>query len=134
MNYWLMKSEPSTFSYDDLVRDKKTGWDGVRNYTARNNLKEMKKGDLALIYHSNEDKAVVGIAKITKEFYPDPTDKEWVAVEIAPIRKLKKPVTLAQVKSNKKLADMALVRLSRLSVQPVKADEFDLIIALSEEK
>ncbi|HTJ53058.1 MAG TPA: EVE domain-containing protein [Cyclobacteriaceae bacterium] len=134
MNYWLMKSEPSTFSYDDLVRDKKTGWDGVRNYTARNNLKEMKKGDLALIYHSNEDKAVVGIAKITKEFYPDPTDKEWVAVEIAPVRKLKKPVTLAQVKSNKKLADMALVRLSRLSVQPVKADEFDLIIALSEEK
>jgi predicted RNA-binding protein with PUA-like domain len=134
MNYWLMKSEPSTFSYDDLVRDKKTGWDGVRNYTARNNLKAMKKGDLALIYHSNEDKAIIGIAKITKEFYPDPTDNEWVAVEIAPVRKLKKPVTLAQVKSNKKLTDMALVRLSRLSVQPVKADEFDLVIALSEEK
>jgi predicted RNA-binding protein with PUA-like domain len=134
MNYWLMKSEPSTFSYDDLVRDKKTGWDGVRNYQARNNLKAMKKGDLAFFYHSNEDKAIIGIAKITKEFYPDPTDKEWVAVEIAPVRKLKKPVTLAQVKSNKKLTDMALVRVSRLSVQPVKADEFDLVIALSEEK
>ncbi|HEY8936756.1 MAG TPA: EVE domain-containing protein [Cyclobacteriaceae bacterium] len=134
MNYWLMKSEPSTFSFDDLVRDKKTGWDGVRNYQARNNLKAMKKGDLAFIYHSNEDKAIIGIAKITKEFYPDPADKEWVAVEIAPVRKLKKPITLAQVKSNKKLADMALVRVSRLSVQPVKADEFDLIIALSEEK
>ena len=134
MNYWLMKSEPSTFSYDDLVRDKKTGWDGVRNYQARNNLKAMKKGDLAFIYHSNEDKAIIGIAKITKESYPDPTDNEWVAVEIAPVRKLKKPVTLAQVKSNKKLTDMALVRVSRLSVQPVKADEFDLIIALSEEK
>lgn len=84
MNYWLMKTEPSTFSWDDLVRDKKTGWDGVRNFQARNNLKAMKKGDLAFIYHSMDDKAVVGIAKITKENYPDPKDKDWVAVEISP--------------------------------------------------
>lgn len=133
MNYWLMKTEPSTFSWDDLKRDKKTGWDGVRNYQARNNLKAMKKGDLAFIYHSMEDKAVVGIAKITKEFYPDPTDNEWVAVEIAPEKKLKKPVTLAQVKADKRLANMALVRVSRLSVQPVKPEEFDIVMALSEE-
>lgn len=132
MNYWLMKTEPSTFSWDDLKRDKKTGWDGVRNYQARNNLKAMKKGDLAFIYHSMEDKAIIGIAKITKEFYPDPTDKEWVAVEIAPEKKLKNPVTLAQVKADKRLAAMALVRVSRLSVQPVKPEEFDMIIALSE--
>jgi predicted RNA-binding protein with PUA-like domain len=133
MNYWLMKTEPSTFSLDDLQKAKKTGWDGVRNYQARNNLKAMKKGDLAFIYHSMADKAVVGIAKITKEFYPDPTDKDWVAVEIAHERKLKKPVTLAQVKADKRLVNMALVRVSRLSVQPVKPEEFDLIVALSEQ-
>jgi predicted RNA-binding protein with PUA-like domain len=129
-----MKSEPGTYSWDDLQKDKKTGWDGVRNYQARNNLKAMKKGDLALFYHSMDDKAVVGIAKITKEFYPDPTDTEWSAVEIAPEKKLKKPVTLAQVKADKRFADMVLVKSSRLSVQPVKREEFDLIIALSEGK
>ncbi|AYB31409.1 EVE domain-containing protein [Chryseolinea soli] len=134
MNYWLMKTEPSTFSWDDLVRDKKTGWDGVRNFQARNNLKAMKKGDLAFIYHSMDDKAVVGIAKITKENYPDPKDKDWVAVEISPEKKLKRPVTLAEVKADKRLADMVLVKSSRLSVQPVTAAEFDMIVALSEKK
>ncbi|MBA4058181.1 MAG: EVE domain-containing protein [Marivirga sp.] len=132
MNYWLLKSEPGTFSWDDLVRDKKTGWDGVRNFQARNNLKAMKKGDMAFFYHSMDEKSVVGIAKITKESYPDPKDNEWVAVEIAPVKKLKKPVTLAQIKADKRLSDMVLVKSSRLSVQPVKAEEFDLVISLSE--
>jgi predicted RNA-binding protein with PUA-like domain len=134
MNYWLVKSEPSTFSWDDLVRDKKTVWDGVRNFQARNNLKAMKKGDLTFFYHSNEDKAIVGIGKIIKEGYPEPKDNDWIAVDIAPDKKLKKPVTLAQIKADKRLANMVLVKASRLSVQPVKAEEFDLILALSETK
>lgn len=134
MNYWLMKTEPSTYSMDDLVRDKKTTWDGVRNYAARIHLKAMKKGDLAFIYHSMDDKAVVGMAKITKESFPDPKDNEWAVVEIAPERRLKNPVTLAQVKADKRLANMVLVKNSRLSVQPVKPEEFDLILALSEGK
>ena len=132
MNYWLMKTEPSTFSWDNLVHDKKTGWDGVRNFQARNNLKAMKKGDLVFIYHSAEEKSIVGIAKVTKENYPDPKDNAWVAVEIAPVKKLKKPLTLAQIKADKRLTNMVLVKASRLSVQPVKAEEFDLIVALSE--
>jgi len=127
-----MKTEPGTYSWDDLMRDKKTGWDGVRNFQARNNLKAMKKGDLVFVYHSGDDKAVIGIAKITKENYPDPKDNEWVAVEIAPVKVLKKPVTLAQIKADKRFTNMALVRSSRLSVQPVRPDEFDSVIALSE--
>ena len=134
MNYWLLKTEPGTFSWDDLVRDKKTGWDGVRNFQARSHLKAIKKGDLAFVYHTGEEKSVVGIAKVTKENYPDPKDNEWVAIEIAPVNKLKNPVTLAQIKADKRLTNMVLVRASRLSVQPVKKDEFDMIIALSEEK
>ena len=134
MNYWLVKSEPSTFSWDDLVRDKKTVWDGVRNFQARNNLKAMKKGDLAFFYHSNEDKAIVGMAKIVKEAYPEPKDNNWIAVDIAPDKKLKNPVSLAQIKTDKRLANMVLVKSSRLSVQPVKAEEFDMILALSESK
>lgn len=134
MNYWLVKSEPSTFSWDDLVRDKKTVWDGVRNFQARNNLKAMKKGDLAFFYHSNEDKAVVGIAKIIKEGYPEPKDANWVAVDIAPEKKLKNQVTLAQIKEDKRLNNMVVVKSSRLSVQPVKAEEFDIILSLSETK
>ena len=134
MNYWLVKSEPSTFSWDDLVRDKKTVWDGVRNFQARNNLKAMKKGDLAFFYHSNEDKAIIGIGKIVKEGYPEPKDNNWIAVDIAPDKKLKNPVSLAQIKSDKRLANMVLVKASRLSVQPVKAEEFDLVLALSETK
>jgi len=134
MNYWLMKSEPSVYSWDDLNRDKKATWDGVRNFQARNNLKDMKKGDLVFIYHSNEGKEIVGIAKITKEGYPDPKDKDWVVVDIAPEKKLKSPITLAQVKADKRLANMALVKAMRLSVQPVKKEEWDLVIALSEGK
>lgn len=132
MNYWLMKTEPSTFSWDDLVRDKKTGWDGVRNFQARNNLKAMKKGDTAFIYHSMDEKSIVGVAKITRENYPDPLDNNWVAVEIAPLKKLKKPVTLAQIKGDKRFNNMALVKSSRLSVQPVRKEEFDLLMTLSE--
>lgn len=134
MNYWLVKSEPSTFSWDDLVRDKKTVWDGVRNFQARSNLKNMKKGDLAFYYHTGEAKEIVGIGKIIKEGYPEPKDNNWIAVDIAPDKKLKKPVTLAQIKADKRLVNMVLVRASRLSVQPVKAEEFDLIMALSETK
>jgi predicted RNA-binding protein with PUA-like domain len=134
MNYWLMKSEPSVYSWDDLNRDKKATWDGVRNFQARNNLKAMKKGDLVFIYHSNEGKEIIGIAKITKEGYPDPKDTDWVVVDIAPEKKLKSPITLAQVKADKRLENMALVKAMRLSVQPVKKEEWDLVIALSEGK
>lgn len=134
MNYWLLKTEPSTFSWDDLVRDKKAVWDGVRNFQARSNLKNIKKGDLAFFYHTGEEKAIVGIGKIIREGYPEPKDNEWVAVDIAPDKKLKKPVTLAQIKADKRLANMVLVKASRLSVQPVRAEEFDLILALSETK
>jgi predicted RNA-binding protein with PUA-like domain len=115
--------------------DKKTFWDGVRNYQARNNLREMKKGDLLLFYHSNEGKEVVGIAKIVKEAYQDPTtdDANWVVVDVAPVKKLKNPVTLEMVKKDKRLANMALVKLMRLSVQPVKKEEFDIILELAGE-
>ncbi len=129
-----MKSEPSVYSWDDLNRDKKATWDGVRNFQARNNLKEMKKGDLVFIYHSNEGKEIVGIAKVTKEGYPDPKDKDWIVVDITPEKKLKQPITLAQVKADKRLVNMALVKAMRLSVQPVKKEEWDMVIALSEGK
>lgn len=133
MNYWLLKTEPDTFSWDHLIRDKKAGWDGVRNFQARTHLKNMKKGDEALFYHTGAEKAVIGIARITKEHYPDPTDNEWVAVEIAPVKKLKKPVTLAQIKADKRFSNMVLVKASRLSVQPVKPEEFEMIEALGED-
>jgi predicted RNA-binding protein with PUA-like domain len=132
MNYWLLKTEPGTYSWDDLVRDKKATWDGVRNFQARNNIKAMKKGDLVFIYHSGDDKAVIGTAKITKEHYPDPKDTDWAVVDLAPEKKLKKAVTLAQIKADKRLSSMVLVKVSRLSVQPVKKEEFDLILGLSE--
>jgi predicted RNA-binding protein with PUA-like domain len=134
MNYWLMKTEPGTYSWDDLVRDKKTHWDGVRNYQARNNMKAMKVGDLALYYHSVNEKCVVGVAKIVKEFYQDPTteDANWVVVEISPVEALKNRVTLAQVKAEERLSEMVLVKNSRLSVQPVKREEFDLILAMGQ--
>ena len=131
MNYWLMKSEPSVYSWTNLEKDKKATWDGVRNFQARNNLKAMKKDDLAFLYHSNEDKAIIGIAKIIKENYPDPKDKDWIVVDIAPVEKLKSPVSLAQIKADKRLVDMVLVRASRLSVQPVRKEEFEMIIKLS---
>lgn len=133
MSYWLMKTEPGTYSWDDLVKDKKTIWDGVRNFQARNNIKAMKKDDLIFIYHSNEGKDIVGIAKITKEHFPDPKDKDWPVIVIAPVKKLKQPVSLASIKATKKLANMVLVKNSRLSVQPVKESEFDVIVMMSQE-
>ncbi len=132
MSYWLVKTEPDTYSWDDLVRDKKTTWDGVRNFQARSNLKKMKKGDVVLIYHTGDEKAVIGRAKVLKEHYPDPTDKDWAVVDLAPEKKLKKPISLTQIKSDKRFSNMVLVRASRLSVQPVKDEEFDLIMSLSE--
>jgi predicted RNA-binding protein with PUA-like domain len=136
MNYWLVKSEPFKYSWDQFVKDKKTVWDGVRNFAARNNLRAMKKGDLVLWYHSNEGKEIVGIAKVLKEHYPDPTATEgdWSVVELTPFKKLNKPVSLEQIKADKKLQQMDLVRLNRLSVGTVKQVEFDHILSLSETK
>lgn len=136
MNYWLIKSEPHVYSFDQLLKEKKTFWEGVRNYAARNNLRAMKKGDLLLFYHSNEGKEIVGIAKVVGEAYQDPTteDPNWSVVDVAPVKKLKKPVTLEMVKADKRLAQMALVKFMRLSVQPVKREEFDLILELAGEQ
>lgn len=136
MNYWLIKSEPFKYSWDQFEKDGKTFWDGVRNYQARNNLKAMKKGDLAFWYHSNEGMEIVGIAKVAKEFYQDPTteDPAWVVVDFKPHKKLKNPVSLATVKADKRLTDMSLVRMGRLSVQPVTEAEWEIIMALSETK
>jgi len=133
MNYWLIKSEPVKYSWDQFEKDKRTSWDGVRNYAARNNLKAMKKGDRLLYYHSNEGLEIVGIAEVVKEHYQDPTtdDTNWVVVDIKPVKKLKKPVSLQQVKADPALKDMQLVRLSRLSVSAVTPDEFDRILDLS---
>lgn len=136
MNYWLLKSEPFKYSWDKFVEDGITFWDGVRNYAARNNLKAMKKGDLLLWYHSNEGLEVVGIAKLVKEAYQDPTteDKAWVVVDIKPHKKIKKPVSLAQIKTDARLQNMALVRLGRLSVQPVTEDEWNIVMEMAGEK
>jgi predicted RNA-binding protein with PUA-like domain len=135
MAYWLVKSEPVKYSWDKFVEDKKATWDGVRNYAARNNLKAMKKGDQVLFYHSNEGVEVVGIAKVAKEFYQDPTTEEeaWVVVDLKPFKKLKKTVTLVQVKADKRLENMALVRLGRLSVQPVTDEEWFVVMELAGE-
>ncbi|MGI9553493.1 MAG: EVE domain-containing protein [Thermodesulfobacteriota bacterium] len=132
MKYWLVKSEPFKYSWQDLLKDRWTYWDGVRNYQARNNLKEMKTGDMVLYYHSNEGMEVVGIAEIIKEFYQDPTtdDDRWVVVDIKPVEALKNPVSLKTIKENKKLKDIALVRQGRLSVIPLKKAEYDTIIKL----
>lgn len=136
MAYWLIKSEPFKYSWEQLVKDGQTFWDGVRNYAARNNLRAMKKGDLLYFYHSNEGLAIVGIVKLTKEAYQDPTtdDTNWVVVDIKPVKKLNIPVTLTQIKEDKRLQNMALIRLSRLSVQPVTADEFNSILQLGNTK
>ena len=133
MAYWLVKSEPFKYSWDQFVTDKKTFWDGVRNYAARNNLKAMKKGEEVFFYHSNEGLEIVGIAKVIKEFYQDPTTDEeaWVVVDLAPVRKLKKPVTLAKIKATKSLANMAILKLGRLSVTPVTAEEWEEILSLA---
>lgn len=133
MQYWLVKSEPFKYSWEKLQADKQTFWDGVRNYAARNNLKTMKKGDLVFFYHSNEGLEIVGIAKVCKEAYQDPTtdDTAWVVVDIKPVKALKKPVSLAEIKTIPALQNMALIRLGRLSVQPVTPDEWEIIMQMS---
>ncbi|MEQ6166834.1 MULTISPECIES: EVE domain-containing protein [unclassified Ekhidna] len=134
MNYWLIKSEPNTYSWDDLVKLGRDHWDGVRNFKARNNIKQMKVGDLCLFYHSVNEKAIVGIAEVVKEYYQDPTtdDHRWYVMDVVPKEKLKRPVTLAEVKADERLSEMQLVKYSRLSVQAVKKEEFDIIIEMSE--
>ena len=134
MNYWLMKSEPDVYSYDQLVKDKKGSWDGVRNYQAANNLKAMEVGDLAFFYHSNIGKEIVGICKITKTAYPDPSDDKgrFVMVDVAPHTKFKTPVTLATIKTTKSLADIGLIKQSRLSVMPITKKEWDIILKMAE--
>ncbi len=129
MQYWLVKSEPETYSWNELVRDGRTDWTGVRNYAARLHLKAMRTGDKVFVYHSGDSKSVVGIARVTKAAFPDPTADEegWVAVELVPLAALKTPVTLAQVKATAALKDIALIRQGRLSVQPLKPAEFSRI-------
>ena len=136
MAYWLVKSEPSAYSWQQLEKDKQTDWTGVRNYAARNHLKAMKKGDEIFFYHSNEGLEIVGIAKIAKEAYQDPTTEEtaWVCVDLKPYKKLKKSVSLDAIKKEKRLKDMALVRIGRLSVQPVTEKEYETILELAGEK
>ena len=136
MAHWLIKSEPFKYSWDQFVKDKQTFWDGVRNYAARNNLRDMKKGDEVFFYHSNEGLEIVGIAKVVKESYQDPTTEEdaWVVVDFKPVRKLKKPVTLAQMKADSRLANMDLLRLGRLSVGKVTDEEWDIVLELAGEK
>ena len=133
MKYWLLKSEPDTWSWENQVKEGASMWDGVRNYQARNNLKEMKENDLCFFYHSVSEKRIVGIVKVVKEHYPDPTDKtgRFVVVDVKAIKKLKKPVSLDQIKESNKLIDIALVRQSRLSVMPLKKTEWDIIIKMS---
>lgn len=132
MNYWLVKSEPFKYSWEKFNQDGRTFWDGVRNYQARNNLKAMKEGDLVLFYHSNEGKNVVGVAKVVKESYQDPTtsDTNWVVVDLVPVQSLLNPVTLEQIKAEESLKDISLVRQGRLSVMPLKATEFDKILEM----
>ena len=132
-NYWLLKSEPSTWSWEDQVRSKIDMWDGVRNYQARNNLMKMKKGDQCFFYHSVNEKSVVGIVEVNKEYYPDPTDKskKFVAIDVKALKKLKYPVTLDRIKKNHKLNKIPLIKQSRLSVMPLTIDEFNEILRLS---
>ena len=127
----MVKQEPEAYSYDDFVADGKTDWTGVRNFQARNNLKTMKTGDKELFYHSVSDKAVVGIAEVSKEAFPDPTDEKWIAVEIKAVEKFAKPVTLEEIKAEKSLENIALIRQSRLSVIPLAKDEFETIVKMS---
>jgi predicted RNA-binding protein with PUA-like domain len=136
MAHWLVKSEPAAYSWEQLEKDKTTAWTGVRNYAARLHLRNMKKGDELFFYHSNEGTDIVGIAKVVKEAYQDPTtdDDRWVAVDIKSVRKLKKPVTLETIKKDKRLAAMALVRIGRLSVQPVTNEEWEAVLQLAGEK
>ena len=132
MNYWLVKSEPFKYSWEKFNKEGRAVWDGVRNFQARNNLRDMKEGDLVLFYHSNDGKNVVGIAKVVKEFYQDPTteDKNWVVVDLVPFESLKTPVTLEQIKADERLKNVSLVKQGRLSVMGLKAEEFDRIVEL----
>ncbi len=134
MNYWLVKSEPYEYGYHHLEADGKTMWSGVRNYAARNNLRDMKEGDLVLFYHSVNDKEVVGICKVTKESYPDPTAEkgDWSVVDVVPVKRLNKPVSLKEVKATPELQNIALVRIGRLSVMPLEKAEFEKILELGE--
>ncbi len=131
MNYWLVKSDPASYGWEQLIKDKKTAWTGVRNYAARIHLKGMKVGDLVLFYHSQQSQAIVGLAKVSQEFFQDPTtsDNAWVAVELTAVKRLKRPVTLAEIKADPRLSDFPLVRISRLSVMPVMVSEFELILS-----
>ena len=133
IKYWLLKSEPNAWSWENQVKEGASMWDGVRNYQARNNLKKMKKNDLCFFYHSVTERSIVGIVKVVKEYYPDPTDKtgRFVVVDVKTTKKLKNPVSLDQIKENSKLKDIALVKQSRLSVMPLKKTEWDIIIKMS---
>jgi predicted RNA-binding protein with PUA-like domain len=131
MRYWLVKQEPEEYSFDDLLHDGKTEWTGVRNYQARNNLRQMKKGDKVLFYHSVLEKAVVGIAEVSRESFPDPTDEKWIAVELRPLEKFICPVSLERIKSEKLLQNIALVRQPRLSVMSLSKEEFEKILELA---
>jgi len=132
MAYWLIKSDPETYSWDDLIQDSFTDWDGVRNYQARNNLRIMKKGDLVLFYHSQIERAIIGIVKISKESFQDKTtsDEKWVAVEIKPLKKLKTPVSLELIKKTEELSNIALIKQSRLSVMPITDKEYNIILSM----
>ena len=136
MNYWLVKSEPEAYSWDTFVKEKRAAWTGVRNFQARNNLRAMKRGDLVLFYHSVSDKHVVGIARVDQEAYADATakDGDWSCVDLVPVKALAKPVTLDQIKSDKVLAEMPLVRLSRISVTPLNEAQFKRLLVLAETK
>ena len=135
INYWLIKSEPSNWSWENQVKEIETMWDGVRNYQARNNLMKMKKKDLCFFYHSVSEKKIVGIVEVTKEYYPDPTDQtgKFVVTDVKTSKKLRKPVTLEQIKNNPKLSNIALIKQSRLSVMQLKKTEWDEIIKISKE-
>lgn len=132
-SFWLVKQEPSDYSWTDFVKDGGTSWTGVRNFAARNNLRRMSKGDAVLFYHSGEEKSVVGIAKVSRTAFKDPTakDEDWSAVELAPVKPLPGPVTLAEIKSKSQLKNIALVRQSRLSVMPLTAKDFDFIVKMA---
>lgn len=134
MNYWLVKTEPDTYSWDDFIKKSRDQWDGIRNYAARLHLKSMQVDDLVLFYHSNKGKEIVGIAKVVRDFYPDPTtdDDRWVVVDLEPLRKLKRAVSLQEIKVDERLIDIPLVRIGRLSVQPVPKEAFEIILEKSE--
>lgn len=136
MNYWVVKSEPETYSWAQFVKEGKTAWTGVRNFAARNHLRAMKRGDAVFFYHSGESKSAVGLARVEKEFYPDPTATEgdWSCVDLVPLKELKKPVTLGEIKADKILKEMVLAKQSRLSVSPVTKSQFDKLLQLAETK